>query len=161
MKCRLTGIQKLLNEDDQRPVDDFQEPLGLNDAQHHAADPEQVIKDPEPVIATTSGFISPFHISPPSKADRVTSSKCKSRKAVSEHITSSLYKKMLAETYTEKATCKTKMSITSKLKSNKPHQKVRKTADCIQEKKRGAAHELQQCESSESEDDGDSLFILQ
>ena len=129
---RLANIQKPLNEDDQRPADDFKEPLGLNDAQRPtnapatAADPEQVSKDPEPVTASTSGLISPFHISSLPKADRVTSSKRKSRKAVSEHITSSLYKKMLAETYTEKATCKTKMAIVAKLKSNKPHQKARK-----------------------------------
>ena len=64
---RLADIQKPLNEDEQRLADDFQEPLGLNDAQRptnapaSAANPEQVTKDPELVTARTYGFISPFH----------------------------------------------------------------------------------------------------
>ena len=67
---------------------------------------------------------------------------------------------MLAETYTEKATCKTKMAIVTKLKSNKPHQKARTTADCIQEKKKNScASTATQCESSESEDDADTVCV--
>ena len=52
------------------------------------------------------------------------------------------------------------MAIAAKLKSNKPHQKARKTADCIQEtKKRNCASTATQCESSESEDDGDTVCL--
>ena len=53
------------------------------------------------------------------------------------------------------------MAIAAKLKSNKPHQKARKTADCMQEKnkKRSCASIATQRESSESEDDGDTVCL--
>ena len=52
------------------------------------------------------------------------------------------------------------MAIATKLKSKKPHQKARKTADCIQEKKkRSCTSTATQRESSESEDDAESVYI--
>ena len=67
---------------------------------------------------------------------------------------------MLAEIYTEKAMCKTKMLIAAKLKNNKPHQKARKTADCIQEKKkRSCTSTAIQRKSSESEYDADTVCL--
>ena len=76
-----------------RPEDDVQ--------RHNApARPEADVPGP---VASTSGFISPFVISPPPKTTRTNSSKRKSDRSKSEHLTSSPYTKRLHEVTEEKS----------------------------------------------------------
>ena len=118
------------------------------------------INGPEPVIASASGFVSPFDISPPPKADKIKKPKRKSRKPTSEHITSSPYKKLLVESFYGKVSAaiqKKRSTIDNKSEqSSIPSKKLQKT---VQKRRSGNKSTSQiQYDSSDSEDDTFCLF---
>ena len=78
-------------------------------------------------VPSTSGFISPFVISPPPKMTRNNRSKRKSDRSKSEHLTSSPYKKRLHEVTGEKSQREADKVNRAKARAEKKLQKEKKS----------------------------------
>ena len=94
--------------------------------------PEADVPGPVP---STSGFISPFVISPPPKMTRTNSSKRKSDRSKSEHLTSSPYKKRLHEVTGEKLQREADKVNRAKARAEKKLQKEKKSKAAEMSKK--------------------------
>ena len=86
-------------------------------------------------VPSTSGFISPFVISPPPKMTRTNSSKRKSDRSKSEHLTSSPYKKRLHEVTGEKLQREADKVNRAKARAEKKLQKEKKSKAAEMSKK--------------------------
>uniref|UniRef100_UPI00358F5F2B neurofilament heavy polypeptide-like n=1 Tax=Myxine glutinosa TaxID=7769 RepID=UPI00358F5F2B len=130
----------------------------IGNTQRHAA-------VPRPAVASTSReFISPFQISPPPKATpakgRPTTRQ--SKRSMSEHLTSSPYKKRLADAAEEKKRQEAQKAEKAKQRAEKKPQKQNKVAEKPKKKivKGKRAIFTAPEESSESEDDDGTMCLF-
>uniref|UniRef100_UPI00358F9432 tigger transposable element-derived protein 2-like n=1 Tax=Myxine glutinosa TaxID=7769 RepID=UPI00358F9432 len=130
----------------------------IGNTQRHAA-------VPRPAVASTSReFISPFQISPPPKATpakgRPTTRQ--SKRSMSEHLTSSPYKKRLADAAEEKKRQEAQKAEKAKQRAEKKPQKQKKVAEKPKKKivKGKRAIFTAPEESSESEDDDGTMCLF-
>ena len=97
--------------------------------------PVRPVADVPGPVPSTSGFISPFVISPPPKMTRTNSSKRKSDRSKSEHLTSSPYKKRLHEVTGEKLQREADKVNRAKARAEKKLQKEKKNKAAEMSKK--------------------------
>ena len=122
-----------------RPEADVQRPNApvRTEADVHIPDaPVRPVADVPGPVPSTSGFISPFVISPPPKMTRTNSSKRKSDRSKSEHLTSSPYKKRLHEVTGEKLQREADKVNRAKVRAEKKLQKEKKSKAAEMSKKK-------------------------